>query len=164
MVDRLAAADAEIVYVGGNYPELALIIRQARARGSDARFVAGDGIATEVFWEIAGRAGEGTRCTFFPDPRLDRANAGIADRFRETGFEPEGYTFFGYAAVQAWAQAAAQAGSTEADRVSDALRAGEFRTTLGTIRFDDRGDLRDNAFVWYVWQDGAYRPEVPQER
>lgn len=164
VIDRLAQADAEIVYVGGNYPELALIVRQARARGLDAQFVAGDGIATEVFWEIAGAAGEGTRFTFFPDPRLDAANAETAERFRDAGFEPEGYTFFGYAAVQAWAQAVARTGSTDASKVGDALRAGEFNTALGEIRFDEKGDLRDNAFVWYVWQDGAYRPEAPQQR
>jgi len=162
VVEKLAAAKAEIVYVGGNYPELALIVRQARARGLDAQFVAGDGIATEVFWEIAGPAGEGTRFTFFPDPRRDPANADLAGRFRNAGFEPEGYTFFGYAAVQVWAQAAARAGSTGTDKVSEALRKGEFQTTLGTLRFDDKGDLRDNAFVWYVWRDGGYEPEAPQ--
>lgn len=164
LIERLAAAQPDVVYLGGNYPEIALIVRQARARGIDARFVAGDAIATEVFLEIAGAAGEGTAFTFFPDPRLDPANDGLARRFREAGFEPEGYTFFAYAAVQVWARAAEQAGATEAGAVAAALHAGPFDTVLGTIGFDARGDLTDNAFIWYVWTGGGYRPESQGRR
>jgi branched-chain amino acid transport system substrate-binding protein len=37
----------------------------------------------------------------------------VVERFRGSGFEPEGYTLYTYAAVQVWAEAAEKAGSLE---------------------------------------------------
>ena len=55
-----------------------------------------------------------------------------------------------------------RARSTKA--VAAALRANEFDTVLGTIGFDDKGDVHgDEPFVWYVWQQGDYAPLDPAE-
>ena len=35
----------------------------------------------------------------------------------------------------------------------------EFDTVLGTIGFDDKGDVHGyEPFTWYVWQEGNYAP------
>ena len=154
LVSRMQAAGIEVFYVGGYSTEAALILRQARTRGYGAQLVSGDGIVTEDFWLIAGAAGEGTIMTFFPDARGNPEAAHAVDAFRARGFEPEGYTLHAYATVQVWAQAVERAGTLELS----ALRDEHFDTVLGTLDFDEKGDVTTPSFVWYVWRDGHYVP------
>ena len=67
--------------------------------------------------------------------------------------------FYTYAAIQAFADAAAKAGSTNAEEVAKALRDGTYDTVLGPISFDAKGDPTKLGFVWYVWRNGAFAPK-----
>ncbi len=156
LVTKLRQSGAEIVYFGGYKTEAGLIVRQMRGAGVQATLVGGDALVTEEFWTITGDAGAGTLMTFGPDPRLLPQNEALVKAFRDEKYEPEAYTLYTYASVQAWAQAAAKAGDTKAEAVSDALRAGSFETALGTIDFDDKGDNSAPGYVFYVWKDGKY--------
>ena len=156
IVTRLKQENADIVYFGGYHPEAGLIIRQMREQGLTTKLMGGDSLVTEEFWSITGPAGEGTLLTFGPDPRLNPANAALVKSFRDAGYEPEAYTLYTYAAIQAWAQAAAKAGGTEAEKVRAALHAGQFDTVLGQIGFTPKGDVTSRAYVMYVWTNGKY--------
>jgi len=156
LVSRLNAAGAEVLYVGGYHTEAGLIARQMRARGMDTVLVSGDALVTEEFWAIAGRAGEGTLMTFPPDPRKEPAAERVVERFRARGIEPQGYTLYSYAAVQVWAQAAEAAGSADFEAVVAALNGGEFDTALGTVSFDEIGDVTLPGYVIYEWEEGWY--------
>ena len=92
------------------------------------------------------------------DPRRRAEAAPVVERFRASGFEPEGYTLYAYGAVQVWAQAAEKAGSLELQAMIAALREHQFDTVLGPIDFDEKGDLTVQNPVWYVWRDGTYVP------
>jgi len=82
----------------------------------------------------------------------------MVERFRASGFEPEGYTLYGYGAVQVWAEAAAKAGSLELQAMIASLREHQFDAVLGPIDFDDKGDLAVQNPVWYVWRNGTCAP------
>ena len=93
--------------------------------------------------------------------RRSPSNSGAASvvaRFRAQNFEPAGYTLLSYAAVQVWAQAVEKAGSLELRGVIAALRSHEFDTVIGWIDFDDKGDLTDQSWVWYIFRGGEYVP------
>ncbi len=156
LVTKLRQSGAEIVYFGGYKTEAGLIVRQMRGAGVGATLVGGDALVTEEFWAITGDAGAGTLMTFGPDPRLDPQNAALVQSFRDEKYEPEAYTLYTYASVQAWAQAAAKAGDTDGQKVGQALRDGTFQTALGTIDFDDKGDNSAPGYVFYVWENGKY--------
>jgi branched-chain amino acid transport system substrate-binding protein len=156
LVTKLRQSAAELVYFGGYKTEAGLIVRQMRGAGVQATLIGGDALVTEEFWTITGDAGAGTLMTFGPDPRLLPQNAALVAAFRAENYEPEAYTLYTYAAVQAWAQAAARAGTTDAAKVGDALRQGTFETALGTIDFDGKGDNSAPGYVFYVWRDGKY--------
>jgi branched-chain amino acid transport system substrate-binding protein len=158
LVARLRAAGIEVAYFGGYYREAALLIRGARESGYQLQLVSGDGIASEAFVQVTGEAGKGTLFTSFRDPRRSPVAASVVDRFRQQGFEPEGYTLYSYGAIQAWAQAAVKAGSTESKAVIDALRSNEFDTILGRISFDAKGDVKQPGFEWFVWRSDRYVP------
>jgi len=156
LVSKLKNVKADIVYFGGYKTEGGLIIRQMADQGLRSLLIGGDSLVSEEFWAITGPAGEGTLMTFGPDPRQIPANEGLVANFRAHGYEPEAYTLFTYAAIQAWAQAAQKAGSTDAVKVSAALKSGKFDTALGKIGFDAKGDVTAPGYVFYVWKSGKY--------
>jgi branched-chain amino acid transport system substrate-binding protein len=158
LVVKLGASGVSVLYFGGYAAEAALILRTAHEAGLKVQLVSGDSLATDQVMQIAGPAGKGTIFTFFPDPRPHPAAADVVKRFREEGYEPEGYTLFNYAAVQVWAQAVEKAGTVVSDKVIAALRSNEFATVLGPISFDAKGDVEQTTFDWYVWKEAVYEP------
>jgi branched-chain amino acid transport system substrate-binding protein len=73
-------------------------------------------------------------------------------------------TLYAYAGVEVWAQAVEKAGTIEPKAVAEALRAHQFDTVLGTIGFDEKGDVYGfEPFVWYVWREGNYAPAEPRK-
>jgi len=156
LVSKLKAEGVDIVYIGGYHTEAGLILRQMRDQGMDAIIVSGDALVTDEFWTITGPAGEGTLMTFSPDPRKNPDAAPVVEEFRKKGIEPEGYVLYTYAAIQAWADAVKAAGTTDTEKVIEALNKGDFKTVLGNLSFDDKGDVTLPGYVFYVWKDGKY--------
>ena len=158
LVSKLKLEQIDVLYVGGYHSEAGLIVRQMRDQGLDTQLISGDALVSQEYWAITGEAGEGTRMTFSPDPRNNPEAADVVQRFREEmNYEPEGYTLYTYAAIQAWAQAAESAGSLEPDAVKAALKGGTFETVLGTLSFDDKGDIEGPSYVFYEWSNGEYQ-------
>jgi len=156
LVTRLKENRTQVLYYGGYPAEAGLIARQMSDQGLTVVMIGGDALVTPDFWAITGAAGEGTLMTFSPDPRKLPGNAALVRAFRDHGFEPEAYTLYTYAAVQAWAQAARQAGSTDWQKVAHALKTGTFDTAIGRIGFDAKGDVSAPGYVMYRWSGGRY--------
>jgi branched-chain amino acid transport system substrate-binding protein len=156
LVTKLRQAGADLVYFGGYHPEAGLIVRQMRAQNVKTLLMGADSMVTDEFWSITGPAGEGTLLTFGPDARLNPKNAALVQAFRAARYEPEAYTLYTYASIQAWAQAATKARSTDMTKVSAALRASKFDTVMGEIGFDAKGDVTAPGYVMYVWKNGKY--------
>ncbi len=156
LVSKLKQENIDVLYVGGYHTEAGLMARQMRDQGMDTVLVSGDALVTDEYWQITGDAGEGTLMTFSPDPRKNPDAAPLVEKFRAKGVEPEGYVLYTYAAIQAWAEAAKQAGSTDFDAVVKALNTGDFTTVLGSLRFDDKGDVTLPGYVFYEWKGGKY--------
>lgn len=156
LVSKMKSEAIDVFYVGGYHTEAGLMVRQAREQGYGVQLVSGDALVTEEFWKITGDAGEGTLMTFSPDPRKNEVAAPVVEKFRAGGYEPEGYTLYTYGAIQAWAQAVEKAGSTDIEKVIEALHGNEFETVLGMIGFDEKGDVTAPGYVFYVWTGGKY--------
>jgi branched-chain amino acid transport system substrate-binding protein len=164
LIAKMKEAGVTIVYWGGLHTEAGLIIRQLADQGVKATLVSGDGIVSNELASIAGDAVAGTLNTFGPDPRLNPANKDLVEKFRAAGFEPEAYTLYSYAAVQALAGAANAAKSIDTQEVAKALKAGTFPTALGDMSFDEKGDPKLPGYIMYEWKkgdDGKYT-YVPQ--
>ncbi len=158
LVSKLKLEQIDVLYLGGYHSEAGLIVRQMRDQGLDTQLISGDALVSEEYWAITGDAGEGTRMTFSPDPRKNPEAADVVKRIQEEmNYEPEGYTLYTYAAIQAWAQAAETTGSLESEAIAAALRSGTFDTVLGTLNFDDKGDVEGPSYVFYEWSNGEYK-------
>ena len=156
LVTRLKQAQADLVYIGGYHTEVGLILRQARDQGFGAQFMSGDANATDELGQIAGPAADGFLFTFAPDPRkYASAKQAVAD-LRAQGFDPEGYTLYTVAALEVFAQAAQQAGSTRLEALVPVLHANTFKTVVGEIAFDAKGDVKDPKYSIYKYENGKY--------
>jgi len=157
LVTKMKAANIDAFYVGGYHTEAGLMIRQAREQGYDVQLVSGDALVTDEFWKITGPAGEGTLMTFAPDPRNSPAAKDVVARFRADKYEPEGYTLYTYAAIQVWADAVKKAGTLDGAKVAAAMRDGSaFDSVIGKLSFNEKGDVKNPEYVWYIWKDGKY--------
>jgi branched-chain amino acid transport system substrate-binding protein len=156
LVSKLKQANVDLVYAGTYHTEAGNLVKQLRQQGVQAPVMAGDALVAAEFWTIAGTAGEGTLMTFSPDPAKDPGNAEIVKKFDAAGQKAEGYVLYTYAAVQAWADAVKTAGTTDYDPVVKALNDGTFKTVIGNIDFNDKGDVTLPGYVMYVWKNGAY--------
>lgn len=156
LITKMRNAGIQVVYFGGLHTEGGLLVRQMAEGGLKAQFISGDGVVNQEFWNIAGPTAEGALVTFGAENRDNPAAADVVKAFRAQGFEPEAYTLYTYAAVQAWAQAAEKAKSADAAKVAAALRAATFPTVIGGLAFDAKGDRKETDYVFYKWSNGTY--------
>jgi branched-chain amino acid transport system substrate-binding protein len=156
LVTKLKQAKVDLLYLGGYKTEGGLIVRQMRDQGLQTTLMGGDALMTEEYWSITGQAGQGTLMSFSPDPRKIPANAELVKYYRSQNYEPEAYTLYTYATVQAWVQAVEKAKSTDWKKVAAVLKSDSFDTALGKMAFDSKGDAAAPGYVVYVWKNGKY--------
>ena len=155
LIAKMKEAGVTLIYWGGLHTEAGLIIRQSADQGLKAPLFSGDGIVSNELASIAGDAVAGTLNTFGPDPRNNPAAKEVVEKFRAAGFEPEAYTLYSYAATQILAQAATAAGSNDPQEVAKAIKEkGPFKTVLGELSFNEKGDRTDADYVVYEWKKG----------
>lgn len=155
LIAKMKEAGVTMIYWGGLHTEAGLIIRQAADQGLNAKLFSGDGIVSNELASIAGDAIIGTLNTFAPDPRNNPAAQEVVEKFRASGFEPEAYTLYSYAAVQVMVQAANKAGSNDPVVVAETIRKeGPWKTVIGDISFDEKGDTTGRNYVVYEWRKG----------
>ncbi len=153
LVSKIKASGADLVYWGGLFTEGGLIVRQMRDQGVKAPLMGGDGITSDEFASVGGPGVEGTLMTFPPDPRNNPDAKALVEKFRANKFEPEAYTLYSYAGVQIIKQAAEHAKSLDPKKVAEAMHSGmKFKTAIGDISYDKKGDITRLDYVMYVWK------------
>ncbi len=160
LVTKLKQADVDYVYYGGYHPELGLILRQAQQADLDTTFMGPEGVGNKDINTIAGDAAEGLLVTLPPSFDEQERNQELVQAFKEKGQDPSGpFVLTSYTAVQLIAEGIEQAGSTDPFEVAEALREGTFQTPIGTVSYDEKGDMESFEFVVYEWHaDGSKTP------
>ena len=153
LVSKIKQAGADLVYWGGLHTEGGLIVRQMRDQGIKAPLMGGDGITSDEYASVGGPGVEGTLMTYGPDPRNKPEAKSVVEEFRKKNFEPEAYTLYSYAAVQIYKQAAEAAKSVDPKKVAEKMHSGmHFKTVLGDIAYDKKGDITKLDYVVYIWK------------
>ena len=160
IVSRMKRDNIDLVYLGGYHQEGGLLMRQMRDQGLKTVLMAGDALNDKEFASITGPAAEGVLFTFGPDPRNKATAKAVVEKFKAKNIDPEGYTLYTYAAMQVWTQAAAKAGTTDAKKVAEAAKAGEWDTVLGKMSFDAKGDIKLIDYVVYKFDAKGNYAEI----
>jgi branched-chain amino acid transport system substrate-binding protein len=157
IISKLKRQNIDFVYFGGYHPELGLILRQSREKGFNAQFMSTEGVGNKELTAIAGKAAEGLLVTlpkaFDEDPR----NQPLVQAFKDAKADPSGiFVLPAYAAVEVLAKSIKDSGSTDVQKVAETIRAESFDTPIGTLQFNEKGDLKNFGFVVYDWHsDGT---------
>lgn len=159
LVTKLKGLGVDAVYFGGLHSEAGPLVRQMREQGVGAPFVSGDGIVSQEMVVSAGGAQfvKGVYMTFGADSRKIPQGKAVVEKFRVSGYEPEGYTLYSYATLQAVAAALEATRSTDGEKLAQWLRANTVQTVMGPKSWDAKGDLKVSDYVMYQWKDdGSY--------
>ena len=157
LIAKLKREGVDFVYYGGYHPELGLLLRQAKEKGLNVRFMGPEGVGNSEISAIAGPASEGMYVTLPKSFNEDPKNQQLVEAFKAKKQDPSGpFVFPAYAAGQVIAEGIEKAGTTDTDKVAEALRSNTFDTPTGALEFDEKGDLKNFNFVVYEWhQDGT---------
>lgn len=156
-VERLTEAQVDAVYYAGyeiEAPYLRAALVEARL---NVPFLASDGAFLGATIDESAGTAEGMYVSAFaPSPR-NVADAKWFEAYQVVEYRnPDTYSVNGYVAMQALAEAVRDADSFERDAVANALRSNSVDTLLGTLRFEQDGDLVDPKIWIYQVQNQEF--------
>lgn len=159
LVAKIKKSGANTIYFGGMYGPASLLLRQLADQNVKVAFIGGDALMSNELAATAGDAVNHVMNTFSTDPRKIPGNEILVRKFRDNGFEPEAYTLYAYAVMQLFKLAIEHAGDDPEAVAAYLKEKGPFKTVLGDMAFDEKGDPKASHFVinrWYKAADGRY--------
>jgi branched-chain amino acid transport system substrate-binding protein len=160
ILTQIRAHDPDVIFYGGMDAVAGPMLKQMKALGIKAAFVAGDGVCSEKLPQLAGDAlGNGkVICAVAGGVSGAREEAGFAaftERYRQRYKMPlQTYAPYAYDATMVFATAMQQADSTDPARFLPALAKISYHGVTGNIAFDPSGDLHNAALTLYTYRDG----------
>jgi branched-chain amino acid transport system substrate-binding protein len=133
-------AHPEVVFLPGYYTEAALILLQARQLGIRCPFVGGEGWDSPTLVQVAGKAADGNYYTDHfsaadPDPKVQKFVQTYRAKYATL---PDALAALWYDGARLLTQAVQRAGSTDPEKVREALAATrDFDGVTGFISIDD---------------------------
>lgn len=158
LITKLKRENVDFVYFGGYHPELGMLLRQAKEKGLNAKFMGPEGAGNPMLSAIAGEASEGLLVTLPRSVDSDTRNAPVVAALKARKVDAAGaFVLPAYAAVQVIAQGIEKAKSTDTEEVADVIHSEKFDVVLGeNISFDKKGDINGFQFSVYEWhKDGS---------
>ncbi|HSS82622.1 MAG TPA: branched-chain amino acid ABC transporter substrate-binding protein, partial [Reyranella sp.] len=158
LINKMKQGKIDMIVLGGYHTAAAMLVKQSREQGFGAQLVGFDALEDPEFGKLGGAATNGVLMSFPPKAEDFPFNAALVKKFKDSGYDPTGYTLFTYAAVKVWADAANKAKSTDAAAVAKVLRSGTFQSAVGPLTYDAKGDIKDPVYDIYIWKDGKSTP------
>lgn len=156
----IKAANPDGVFIPGYYTDAALICVQAKQLGLNVPLFGGDGWESEKLIEIGKDAVEGHYFSthYHPDVGSELSKKFVENyRRRWKGKTPDALAACGYDSALLLADAIRRAGSTDGQKVRDALAATKsFPAVTGTITINENRDATKSAVILQV-KDGRFK-------
>lgn len=157
----IKAANPDGVFVPGYYTECALIAVQAKQLGLNIPLFGGDGWESEKLFEIGGQAVEGNYLSTHYSP--DAAGSDLSQKFvdnykkRWNGKMPDALAACGYDSALVLADAIKRAGSTDGQKIRDAIAATkDFPAVTSRITINENRDATKSAVILQI-KGGKYQ-------
>jgi branched-chain amino acid transport system substrate-binding protein len=151
---KLRSLNSDAIYVSAiNTSQGATIYRQIRQSGYKGTIIASAGNMNPKLVELSGPALEGVYCVslFAPDADNASAKAWMAQYGKMFKNEPSFIGSLGAQAVEVLAGAIDKAGGArEYDKIAAAMKGQPWKTLLGEITFDGKGQALQNIYLIQV--------------
>jgi branched-chain amino acid transport system substrate-binding protein len=150
----IKAANPDAVFVPGYYTDVALICIQAKQLGLNVPLFGGDGWESDQLVKIGGDAVEGNYFSthYAPDVATEQSKSFVAAyQKRFNGKMPDAMAALGYDSALVLADAIKRAGSTDGQKVRDALAATkDFAGATGKTTINEKRDATKAAVILQV--------------
>ncbi len=149
-LSKLKAVRPEVVFLPAYYPEVSLILREARLLGVTAPFVGGEGWDSPTLVQIAGKSADGSYyANHFssrdPDPRVQQFVARYEERYHAV---PDALAALWYDGMRLMADAIERAGSDNPEKIRNALaRTRDFSGVTGNISLDGQRNATNPGVI-----------------
>jgi len=152
-------AHPDVIFLPGYYTEAALILRQAKQLGIDCPFVGGEGWDSPALIQIAGKSADGNYYTDHfsandPSPRVQKF---VQEYRAKYGSIPDALAALWYDGARLMAQALQRAGSTDPEKIRDALAGTrDFEGVTGRISIDENRNAAKPGVILKI-ENGALK-------
>ena len=159
ILTSIKSKNPDLVFFGGMDSVGGPMLRQMKALGIKAKFMAGDGVCTEALPQLAGDGiGEGqVTCAEAGGVTADQQK-GMDDfraRYKQKfNMDVQLYAPYVYDAVMTMATAMADAKSAEPAKYLPYLAKVKYQGVTGQIAFDPKGDIKDGALTLFTYKGG----------
>lgn len=157
IVRKLRHSKADIIVFGGYQPTASKLLQQLRRDRVKTPLIGPDGLKDDAFIKMAGADAEGVYCSYPKDtsnlPIYKEAHDGHVKMF---GTEPGSFYYNAYAAMLALINGIEKAGSTDTNKIIEALHSTSVETPLGKIIFNKDGDAAGMGLSVYVIKNGKF--------
>ena len=148
---QIRSASPDVIYVPGYYGEVGVIANQARQLGIKAPLMGGDGWDSPELWKLGGEALNGHYISNHysvddPSPAIQRFVNDYKARY--AGTAPDALAALGYDAMKVLADAIRRAGTTESQKLRDAIaQTNNFAGVTGAITLNGERNAVKPAVV-----------------
>jgi len=152
-------AHPDVIFLPGYYTEAALILRQAKQLGIDCPFVGGEGWDSPALIQIAGKSADGN---YYTDHFSANDPSPIVQKFVQEyrakyGSIPDALAALWYDGARLMAQALQRAGSTDPEKIRDALAGTrDFEGVTGRISIDENRNAAKPGVILKI-ENGALK-------
>jgi branched-chain amino acid transport system substrate-binding protein len=159
ILTQVKSKNADLVFYGGMDAVAGPMLKQMKALGINARFMAGDGVCSEKLPLLAGDAVGEDKVTCAVAGGVSGAQekvyADFVERYRKKyNIELQTYAPYAYDAVMVLATAMQNAKSSDPARYTPEIAKIKYQGVTGTIQFDAYGDLGEAALTLYTYRNG----------
>jgi branched-chain amino acid transport system substrate-binding protein len=156
LITKIKGQSPDVIFYGGMDATAGPFIKQAAQLGMGSKVLGGDGTCSDEVVTLAGRAVDNLVCSVAGLP-LSRMKAG--PNFQRTyelrfGTPVQIYAPYAYDAVMIIVDAMKRSGSTDPAKVLAAAHTTDYRGLVGSIQFDEKGDVKNPSLSLYGYKDG----------
>jgi branched-chain amino acid transport system substrate-binding protein len=160
---QIQQANPDAIFYAGYEIEAPYLRYAVVEAGIDVPFVASDGAFLSATIDEAEGTAEGMYVSGFAPSPKQAVDADWIRRYQEVEYRnPDTYSINGYAALQVLARGVEQANTLAANEVSSAIRAATIETPIGSLSFEENGDLREAVIYIFQVREGAFEQVYPK--
>src|SRR5580700_12011573 len=155
----IKSANPDVIIITGYYPEVSLIVREARQLGIKAAFAGGDGWDGASLIPVGGKAIEGAYFSnhFSTEDKSPLVQDFVKKYKQKYNAVPDAFAALGYDAAKLLADAITRAGSTDSDKLREAIQSTQnFPGVSGKITIGQDRNAQKSAVIITI-KDGAYK-------
>ncbi len=160
LLTKIKSLSPELIFYGGVYPELALLLKQSKKIGLGATWLGGDGIFDVTLIKLASpELAQGVYSTMLGvDPHSLPQAQDFVSRYEARYGEIGSFSAYAYDATNALIESIRRAGKKDRQAVLEQMRlTKDFAGVLGTLNFDSKGDAIGKSVGIFKVEDGKFK-------